>query len=266
MRESRARRGRRRRGLVDQRMHLATEQVGFPLVAEHGQRRAVDEGAAALGVDAVQAFGGGVEQALQRLASAPHLVLGRGLDPRAVAHEGQPVEAEQEREDEVQAEQQALAEPCTVGELGGERDVSGVSGLLRRRAWSAARTSGAAWSPAWIARVGPVGQHPHLLDHGVALGPGDDRLGHQRRPVEPAEQPDAARDVALVGAALAQALPRRRQVGSGLLQGLAGDAIADAGRPARPGSADSPPRGGTRRSRSGGAARPSGPSSRGSRR
>ncbi len=77
----------------------------LPLVAEHGERRPVDEGAAALGVDAVQPLGGGIQQALQRLAAAPHLVLGRRLDPGAVADEGQSGEPERGGEDEVQAEQ-----------------------------------------------------------------------------------------------------------------------------------------------------------------
>ena len=73
----------------------------------------------------------------------------------------------------------------------------------------------------------PFGEHPDLLDDRVALRPGGDRVGHQRRLVEPQEQPDHARDVVVVGAALEQAAPRLGAVGLRPLQGLARDPVAD---------------------------------------
>ena len=75
--------------------------------------------------------------------------------------------------------------------------------------------------------MGPLGEDPDLLDDRVALGPGGDRIGHQRRLVEPQEQADHPGDVAVVGAALEQAAPGLGPVGIGALQGLARDPVAD---------------------------------------
>ena len=72
-----------------------------------------------------------------------------------------------------------------------------------------------------------LGERAHLLDDEIAFGPGDDRLGHEGNAMEPAEQPDQAADVVGMVAALQEAAPRQRQVGLGLLQLLAGDAIAE---------------------------------------
>ncbi len=113
-------------GPMDQRLHLAAEQVRLPLVAEHGERRPVDEGAAALGVDTVEALGGGIEQALQRFAAAPHLVLGGRLDPGAVSDEGEAARGRARRR----------------GRGSGRAEVAG-SGGRRRRARSRTETSAA---------------------------------------------------------------------------------------------------------------------------
>jgi hypothetical protein len=75
--------------------------------------------------------------------------------------------------------------------------------------------------------MGPLGEDPDLLDDRVALGPGGDRVGHQRRLVEPQEEPDHPGDVAVVGAALEQAASRLGPIRLGTLQRFARDPVAD---------------------------------------
>ena len=111
-----------------------------------------------------------------------------------------------------------------------------------------------------------LGERSHLLDDEVAIGPGDDRLGHERNAMEPAEQPDQAADVVGVVAALHEAA-RAPAPGRGRPSAAPrGRRDRRAGPTARRGSAGSPLRGDTGRSRADGSGRPSAPSNTGSRR
>ena len=72
-----------------------------------------------------------------------------------------------------------------------------------------------------------VGQHPHLLDERSPSVQVTIASAISGRPVEPAEQPDHARDVVLVAAALAQAAGAPPPDPGGPLHGFAEIAIAD---------------------------------------
>ena len=248
--------------------HLAAEQVGLALVAEHGQRRAVDEGAAALGVDAVEAFGGRVEQALQRLAAAPHLVLGRGLDPGAVAHEGEAGQAERGRR------ARGSGRAAGAGSGGRRRPAGSRTGSQRRQ-----QVVEACASALQRSHFGALpGRRPGL--RACALSASTRICSIRRRPAvqvaiasaisgvlwNQQEQPDHARDVVVVAAALEQAAPR---LGAGRAAAAAWPRARSGRRSARPASLEEAFvvlfAVAARRSRSGGAARPSAPSSRGSR-
>ena len=99
-----------RTGVVNQRMDVLADQLVWLLVAEHAQAGGVDEGADALGVDAENGLGGGVQQQLDVLALLRQLLL---LQRHGVGHL---VEAAREQRDLVAARHVAASAMVTTGE------------------------------------------------------------------------------------------------------------------------------------------------------
>ena len=212
--------------MVDQRMDVPAQQLRLALVTQHLKRRPVDESAAPSGIDAVQTLRRGIEQALERLLPAPDLVLCRCLHARAVAHEGQAGQPEQEGEREVQSEQQALAVPSRFAKLRSELVFERRQSLVEhKRLVAHLGDRGVVQVAKHDLLVRAPREQAHLLDHAVAFGPRRDGARHQRRLVEQAEQADHAGDFAVVGTAVEEALARHAVVGVGLLKLLARGAI-----------------------------------------
>ncbi len=213
---------------LDEIVDLGAEQLAFIAVAEHLQRGPVDERALALRVDAEQALGGGVEQALQGLLAVAHLVLGQRLNARGAAHEGDAARRQQGGQRGVDDQEQALRLPGRLAQLRRELalelrqavvEVERLGAHFRRRCGY----DMAAQDP--LARA--LDELAHLLDDDVGVGPRHDGVGHEWDVVEPSEQADHAADVVAMIAALQEAVARDREVGVGPLQLLARDAIAE---------------------------------------
>jgi hypothetical protein len=156
---------------LDDVVDLEAEQLAFVVVAEHLQRGAVDERALAFGVDAEQALGGGVEQALQGLLAVAHLSSVSAWTLAARRTKATPLAASKA----ASAALTTRSSRCVCRDASpscAENLLSScVRRLLRWSAWARISDADAARLAAQDPLARALGELAHLLDDDVAVGP-----------------------------------------------------------------------------------------------